>query len=203
MTDLSAFQHPRFARLYEKISAQTGERTVAMFGGAAAFGLRGRVVEVGAGNGMNFRHYPTTVNEVVAVEPENRLRALAQRAADTATVPVTVVAGHGDALPFDDATFDVAVVSLVLCSVPEPGHFLAELRRVLKPGGELRFFEHVRSSRPLLGVFQDVITPPWSVIGGGCHLNRDSLGAINAAGFEIDELDRFAYRPLKFVPAHA
>jgi len=203
MTDLSTFQHPRFARLYERISAESERRGTAEHRDRALAGLSGRVVEVGAGNGMNFRHYPATVTEVVAVEPENRLRALAQRAADTATVPVTVVAGHGDALPFDDATFDAAVVSLVLCSVPEPGHFLAELRRVLKPGGELRFFEHVRSSRPLLGVFQDVITPPWSVIGGGCHLNRDSLGAINAAGFEIDELDRFAYRPLKFVPAHA
>jgi ubiquinone/menaquinone biosynthesis C-methylase UbiE len=152
---------------------------------------------------MNFRHYPATVTEVVAVEPEDRLRGFAESAAATATVPVTVVAGHGDALSFDDGTFDAAVVSLVLCSVPVPHHFLAELRRVLKPSGELRFFEHVRSSRPLLGVFQDMITPLWSVIGGGCHLNRDSRAAIDAAGFEIDEVDRFAYRPLKFVPAHA
>ena len=118
-------------------------------------------------------------------------------------MPVTVVAGHGDALLYDDASFDAAVVSLVLCSVPEPGHFLAEIRRVLKPGGELRFFEHVRSASAPLGVIQDAITPLWSAIGGGCHLNRDSRAAIQAAGFEIDELDRFAYRPLKFVPAHA
>jgi ubiquinone/menaquinone biosynthesis C-methylase UbiE len=118
-------------------------------------------------------------------------------------VLIEVIAGHGDALPFDDASFDAAVVSLVLCSVPEPGHFLAEVRRILKPGGELRFFEHVRSVRPLLGVFQDAITPLWSAIGGGCHLNRDSRAAINAAGFEIDELDWFTYRPLKFVPPQA
>jgi ubiquinone/menaquinone biosynthesis C-methylase UbiE len=87
--------------------------------------------------------------------------------------------------------------------VPEPGHFLAEIRRVLKPGGQLRFFEHVRSASPLIGVLEDVITPLWSQIGGGCHLNRDSRAAIEAAGFDIDELDRFAYRPLKFIPAHA
>ena len=118
-------------------------------------------------------------------------------------MPVTVVAGHGDALLYDDASFDAAVVSLVLCSVPEPRHFLGEVRRVLKPGGELRFFEHVRSASPLLGVFQDAITPLWAAIGGGCHLNRDSRAAIDAAGFEIDDFDRFGYRPLKFVPAHA
>jgi hypothetical protein len=87
--------------------------------------------------------------------------------------------------------------------VPEPGYFLAEVRRVLKPGGQLRFFEHVRSTSPLIGVFQDVITPVWGAIGGGCHLNRDSRAAIEAAGFEIDELDRFGYAPLKFVPVHA
>jgi ubiquinone/menaquinone biosynthesis C-methylase UbiE len=203
MTDLSAFQHPRFARLYERISAESERRGTAEHRDRALAGLAGRVIEVGAGNGMNFSHYPATVTEVVAVEPENKLRSLAERAAATPPVPVKVVAGHGDALVFDEASFDAAVVSLVLCSVPEPGHFLAEVRRMLKPGGELRFFEHVRSASPLRGVFQDAITPVWSAIGGGCHLNRDSRAAIEAAGFEIDELDRFGYAPLKFVPAHA
>jgi ubiquinone/menaquinone biosynthesis C-methylase UbiE len=203
MTELSAFQHPRFARMYEKISAESERRGTAEHRDRALAGLTGRVIEVGAGNGMNFRHYPDTVTEVVAVEPENNLRALAERAAASSPVPVKVVAGHGDALLFDDASFDAAVVSLVLCSVPEPQRFLGEVRRVLKPGGELRFFEHVRSARPLLGVFQDVITPVWSAIGGGCHLNRDSRAAIEAAGFEIDDLDRFTYAPLKFVPPHA
>lgn len=203
MTDLSAFQHPRFARLYERISAESERRGTAEHRDRALAGLSGRVIEVGAGNGMNFRHYPDTVTEVVAVEPEDTLRGVAEQAAATAAVPVKVVAGHGDALLFDDGTFDAAVLSLVLCSVPEPGHFLAEVRRVLKPGGELRFFEHVRSSSTLLGIFQDAITPAWSLIGGGCHLNRDSRSAIDAAGFDIDDIDRFAYRPLKFVPPHA
>jgi ubiquinone/menaquinone biosynthesis C-methylase UbiE len=203
MTDLSAFQHPRFARMYEKISAESELRGTAEHRDRALAGLSGRVIEVGAGNGLNFQHYPDTVTEVVAVEPEDRLRALAEEAAARSPVLIEVIAGHGDALPFDDASFDAAVVSLVLCSVPEPGHFLAEVRRILKPGGELRFFEHVRSVRPLLGVFQDAITPLWSAIGGGCHLNRDSRAAINAAGFEIDELDWFTYRPLKFVPPQA
>jgi ubiquinone/menaquinone biosynthesis C-methylase UbiE len=203
MTDLSAFQHPRFARLYERISAEAERRGTAEHRDRTLAGLSGRVIEIGAGNGMNFRYYPDAVTEVVAVEPENSLRALAESAAAIAPVEVTVVAGHGDALPFDDASFDAAVVSLVLCSVPKPDHFLAEVRRVLIPGGQLRFFEHVRSSRRLLGAFQDMITPLWSAIGGGCHLNRDSRTAIEAAGFEIDEVDRFAYRPLKFIPPQA
>jgi len=203
MTDLSAFQHPRFARMYQKISAESELRGTAEHRDRVLAGLTGRVLEVGAGNGMNFRHYPTTVAEVVALEPEDVLRSLAERAVADAPVPITVVAGHGDALPFEDASFDAAVVSLVLCSVPDPAHFLAEIRRVLKPGGQLRFFEHVRSTKPLVGTFQDVITPLWSAIGGGCHLNRDSRTAIDAAGFEIDEIDRFTYSPLKYVPPQA
>jgi ubiquinone/menaquinone biosynthesis C-methylase UbiE len=203
MTDLSAFQHPRFARMYQKISAESELRGTAEHRDRVLAGLTGRVLEVGAGNGMNFRHYPTTVAEVEALEPEDVLRSLAERAVADAPVPITVVAGHGDALPFEDASFDAAVVSLVLCSVPDPAHFLAEIRRVLKPGGQLRFFEHVRSTKPLVGAFQDVITPLWSAIGGGCHLNRDSRTAIDAAGFEIDEIDRFTYSPLKYVPPQA
>jgi len=193
--------HPFFARIWPAIAAHETEQMRELRRENLA-GLSGRVLEVGAGTGTNFELYPDSVAQVVAVEPEQRLAVRARDAAAVAHVPIVVTDRTVESLSAAEP-FDAVVCSLVLCSVPEPGHFLAELRRVLKPGGELRFFEHVRSSRPLLGVFQDVITPPWSVIGGGCHLNRDSLGAINAAGFEIDELDRFAYRPLKFVPAHA
>jgi ubiquinone/menaquinone biosynthesis C-methylase UbiE len=203
MTDLSAFQHPRFARRYVKFSAESERRGAGEHRVRALVGVSGRVLEIGAGNGMNFRHYPATVREVVALEPDDTLRALAEGAAAIAPVPITVIAGHGDALPFFDASFDAAVVSLVLCSVPDPRHFLAEVRRVLRPGGELRFFEHVRSNTAMLGTLQDVITPLWSAMGGGCHLNRDSRADIASAGFDIDELDRFSYRPVKFVPAHA
>jgi ubiquinone/menaquinone biosynthesis C-methylase UbiE len=200
MSDLSTFQHPRFARMYERISAESEARGTDRHRGRALAGLSGRVIEVGAGNGLNFAHYPDAVTEVVAVEPEDRLRSLAERAAAEAPVEVRVVAAHADDLPFDDGTFDAAVASLVLCSVVRPQRSLAEMRRVLKPGGELRFFEHVRSGNPAIAAFQALITPLWSRAGGGCHLNRDSASDIRAAGFQIEELDRFAYAPLKFSP---
>ncbi len=135
MTDLSQLQHPRFARMYVRIGAESEERGTAAHRDCALVGLAGRVIEVGAGNGLNFAHYPDTVTEVVAVEPENRLRALAEQAAAEAAVPVRVVAGHAGALPAEDSTFDATVTSLVLCSVADVPAALAEIRRVLKPGG--------------------------------------------------------------------
>jgi ubiquinone/menaquinone biosynthesis C-methylase UbiE len=203
MDDLAGFQHPRFARMYERLSAESERRGTAEHRDRLLAGLTGRVIEVGAGNGMNFAHYPGSVSEVVAVEPEDRLRALAERAAESAPVPVRVLAGHADALPFDTGGFDAGVVSLVLCSVPDPGRSLAELRRVLRPGGELRFFEHVRSANAIVATFQDLITPLWSLAAGGCHLNRDTAAAIRQAGFEIEDLHRITYSPLRLVPPHA
>jgi len=203
MTDLSKFQHPRFARMYEQIGAESERRGTAEYRDRALAGLTGRVIETGAGNGLNFDHYPDTVAEVVAVEPDDTLRAMAEAAAERANVRVRVVAGHATALPGDDASFDAAVASLVLCSVSDVGGTLAEILRVLKPGGELRFFEHVRSNQMLYGVLQDAITPLWSRVGGGCHPNRNTAAAIEAAGFGIEQIDRFSYAPLRFFPKHS
>ncbi len=203
MTDLSAFQHPRFARMYERISQESEQRGTGAQRDRALAGLSGRVIEIGAGNGMNFSHYPDTVTEVVAVEPEDNLRRLAEHAARHAPVPVQVVAGHATALPTEANTFDAAVASLVLCSVPDVHGALAEIHRVLRPTGELRFFEHVRSKRLLYGLLEDAITPLWSRVGGGCHLNRDTAASIRSAGFQFDQLDRIVYAPLQFFPPHA
>jgi ubiquinone/menaquinone biosynthesis C-methylase UbiE len=203
MADLTTFQHPRFAKMYERISAESEQRGTAEHRDRALAGLSGRVIEIGAGNGLNFGHYPDTVTEVLAVEPENSLRTLAEQAAARARVPVRVVAGHAGALPVEDGTVDAAVASLVLCSVADVAAALAEIRRVLRPGGELRFFEHVRSTKPWFGLLQDAITPVWSRAGGGCHLNRDTAESIRAAGFDVEHVERFFYAPLRFVPRHA
>ena len=158
-------------------------------------GLSGRVVELGAGNGINFRHYPSSVTEVVAVEPEPYLRERAERAARGAPVPVSVVDALGGTLPFEDAAFDAAVASLVLCSVPQQGPVLSDLFRVIRPGGELRFYEHVRANNPRLVRLQDAVTPVWKLLGGGCHPNRDTGAAIEKAGFQVETCRRVAFRP--------
>lgn len=203
MGDLSAYQHPRFARMYERISERSDRRGSAEHRDRLLDGLAGRVIEVGAGNGRNFDHYPSAVTEVVAVEPEDQLRALAENAAVAAPVPITVRSGHADALPAHGGEFDAAVVSLVLCSVPTPSRTLSEIRRVLRPGGELRFYEHVRSIRPLLGLLEDLITPLWARVGGGCHPNRDTVTTIRDAGFVVDTLHRFTFRPMPLTPPSA
>src|SRR6184192_3710117 len=119
-------------------------------------GLAGRVLEVGAGNGLNFVHYPDTVTEVVAIEPEPFLRARAEEAANLTTVPIRVVDGVAGRLPVDDQSMDAAVASLVLCSVPDQAAALAELRRVIRPGGQLRFYEHVHSDRQPLRTILEI-----------------------------------------------
>lgn len=188
--------NPRLARLYPRAAACADLRGAAEHRHRLVDGLAGRVVEVGAGNGRNFAHYPRTVDEVVAIEPETTLRSLAEAAARDAAVPVTVVAGLADDLPFADGEFDAAVASLVLCSVPDQGRALAELRRVLWSGGELRFYEHVvarRQPKRALSQLADR-TGLWPAIAAGCHLARDTGAAIAAAGFAIERCDRLEFR---------
>jgi SAM-dependent methyltransferase len=158
-------------------------------------GLSGRVIELGAGDGRNFRYYPPEVTEVLAVEPEPYLRERAERAAAEAAVPVTVVAGVADRLPAEDESVDAGVASLVLCTVPEQAAALAELRRVIRPGGELRFFEHVVSKDPKRVRIENFLDHIWPHVAGGCHPNRDTGAAIQAAGFEVQNIDRFGFSP--------
>jgi SAM-dependent methyltransferase len=139
-TDLS---RPRFARMYLRTSKNAEARGATEHRRRLLDGLHGTVLELGAGHGLNFPHYPAEVSEVIAIEPEPTLRARATEAAASAPVPVRVLAGVADELPVADESVDAAVTSLVLCSVPDQRRALAELRRVLRPGGELRFYEHV------------------------------------------------------------
>ena len=195
-------RRPFFARGYLRVSGEAEERGVREHRRRLLDGLAGRVIEVGCGNGLNFGLYPPAVTEVLAVEPEPELRAHAEAAARTAPVPITVLPGVAGALPAADASFDAAIASLVLCSVPDQPAALAELRRVLKPGGELRFYEHVVSRRRAPRTVQRLLDATfWPHLAGGCHLARDTAAAIRAAGFDIERLDRFAFSPGRFMPA--
>jgi ubiquinone/menaquinone biosynthesis C-methylase UbiE len=157
-------------------------------------GLAGRVVEVGAGNGLNFRHYPPEVRAVLAVEPEPYLQARAEVSARRAPVSVQVVSGTAEQIGAADATFDAGVVSLVLCSVPDMGAALAELHRVIRPGGQLRFLEHVRAETSWLRSVQRLMdVSGWPRLTGGCHASRDSVTAMRGAGFTIESLDSFRF----------
>ena len=195
MASEGSVHHPIFARLFAwGISNAPEEQTEHRRRMLA--GLSGRVIEVGAGNGINFPLYPAQVSEVVAVEPEAYLRRRAEEAATAADRHVTVVDGVADSLPAEDASFDAGIASLVLCSVPTQERALAELRRVIRPGGELRFYEHVRAHDAGHARIQDRTNRWWPRFSGGCHPNRDTPAAIEAAGFRIEQCDRFKFKPM-------
>ena len=137
---------------------------------------------------------------MLALEPDDYLRSLAVSRAATAAVPVTVRPGAAERIPADDGSVDAVVASLVLCSVADQAAALAEMRRVLRPGGTLAYYEHVRSGRPVLAAVEDLLTPAWQRIAGGCHLNRDTLGAIAAAGFTIQDNQRFGFSVQSMTP---
>lgn len=200
MVDNRAVRHPRFARAYVRVSQTAERRGAAAHRDRLLVGLTGRVIEVGAGNGLNFAHYPVAVTEVLAIEPEPYLRTQAERAAARARVAVTVREGTADALPAADGEYDAVVASLMLCSVPDQDRALAEMRRVLRPGGELRFYEHVRSRRPVLGLLEDLIQPLWSLAAGGCHPNRRTVETIERAGFHVIDLEQFGFAPVLIQP---
>ncbi len=186
-------RNPLFARFFHRFCGRDrgqGERELRR---ELLAGASGRVVEVGAGNGINFEHYPVSVSELIAVEPEPYLRGRAEKAAGDAPVAVQVVSGVAASLELAPESVDVVVVCGVLCSVPDQGEALAEFRRVLRPGGELRFYEHVRSRRPGFARWQRWVDSAWSRMMGGCHTDRDTLAAIAGAGFRLERCRGFGF----------
>jgi len=171
-------KNPLFARFYVRWGTRNEERGNRENRQELLAGLTGRVLEVGAGNGLNFPHYSASVSEVVAVEPEPYLRARAVEAAAAAPVAVRVVEGTAAELPAGDGEFDAVVVSGLLCSVADVRAALAEFRRVLRPGGQLRFYEHVRSQDPMFAGLQEAADLVWPHLMGGCHVRRDTRAAI-------------------------
>lgn len=185
--------HPLFARIYPRINAFAEAHGGIEHRRELLAGAYGTVVEIGAGTGANFRHYPAEVTGVIGVEPERRLRALAEQAAEGASVPVRVLPGTAERLPVEDGTADIAVMSLVMCTLRDVPGALAEVVRVLKPTGELRFYEHVRAGEPRAARRQRTLNPLWRLVGGGCNLTRDTERAIEQAGFTVERVRRFDF----------
>jgi ubiquinone/menaquinone biosynthesis C-methylase UbiE len=187
---------PLFALIQVRASATEERKGGAEYRRRLLAGLRGRVIEVGAGSGVNFAYYPSSVVEVVAVEPEPNLRARAVEAARQAPVPIRVIAGVAQRLPLVDASVDAGVVAGLLCSLPDPALGLAELARVIRSNGELRFYEHVRAPQAGLAGLQHLLDATvWPRVFGGCHPNRDTEATIAHAGFAIQTCDRFLFHP--------
>ena len=171
-----------FAAIYDRMLADTEKAGLRDHRHALLARARGRVLEIGAGTGLNLDHYGPEVTDLVLTEPEEpmarRLRAKLTRG--------DVVEVGAERLPFEDASFDTVVSTLVLCTVPDQEAAIAEIRRVLKPDGQLLVLEHVRSGDPKVAKWQDRLLRPWRFIGHGCHCNRDTAAALKRAGFEVD-----------------
>ena len=155
----------------------------------------GRVLEIGIGTGANLAHYPAQVTEIVGIEPD---AGMLERAGSTAAnlklpAPLILATGDAQALVYPDERFDTVLMCLVLCTIPDPLKALQEARRVLKPGGQVIFLEHVRSPDAGVAKWQDRLTPAWKVLGCGCHLNRDTAATFKQAGFHFQRIRRYEH----------
>jgi ubiquinone/menaquinone biosynthesis C-methylase UbiE len=165
--------HKWFAALYDRIAVSEEKKFLGAVRRDLLQDLTGDVLEIGAGTGMNFLHYPKGA-KVIATEPDPYMLERARERLADASASIDLRQVSTEDLPFADGSFDFVVSTLVLCSVQSPLKVLSEIKRVLKPGGELRLYEHVRSRNPAGGFAQDAITPLWKWIGAGCHPNRDT-----------------------------
>ncbi len=153
-----------------------------------ASAAEGRVLEIGIGSGLNLPLYGAGVSEVVGIDPSPALLSRAGNAAGRCRAPVTLVEGSAEALALDDRSFDTVVTTWSLCTIPDARQALAEVRRVLRPGGALLFVEHGRAPEPGVARWQDRLDPIWSRIAGGCHLNRAMDVLLSDSGFSLDVL---------------
>lgn len=148
-------------------------------------GASGRVLEIGAGTGLNLQHYPEAVSELTLAEPDPHMVRHLRERIERGEGRGEVVEAPAEALPFEDDSFDTVVCTLVLCTAPDPAAAVREVERVLKPGGRFLFLEHVRSRDPRLARWQDRLERPWRFLGHGCHCNRDTLATLETSGLEV------------------
>jgi len=149
----------------------------------------GRVLEIGAGSGLNLPFYRPPVTEILALEPAPRLVTMARDAARATTVPVSFLATSAEAIPLDDRSIDTVVTTWTLCSIPQAATALSEMRRVLRPGGRLLFVEHGLAPDAGVRRWQHRLTPVWRACAGGCHLNRPIAAMIEGAGFRLERVE--------------
>jgi ubiquinone/menaquinone biosynthesis C-methylase UbiE len=152
-------------------------------------GTRGRVLELGVGSGLNLPFYPRELDLLLGLDPSRELLAMARRQASWVHFPVELCEGHAEEIPLDDKAVDHVVMSWTLCSVADPLRTLAEVRRVLRPGGTLLFVEHGRAPEPGVARWQDRLTPVWRRLAGGCHLNRPIDRLIEASGLRLADME--------------
>jgi ubiquinone/menaquinone biosynthesis C-methylase UbiE len=181
--------HRIFAAIYDRLLAGSEKAGLREMRAELLGAARGRVLELGAGTGLNLAHYPDRVGELVLTEPDPHMAArLRRRVADTPLrFGVEVVEAEAERLPFEDRSFDTVVGTLVLCTVTDPERTVSELARVIKPDGELLLIEHVRSGKESRARWQDRLERPWGWIGAGCHPNRDSAATLSSR-FDISGL---------------
>jgi ubiquinone/menaquinone biosynthesis C-methylase UbiE len=185
--------HRFFAAIYDRMLAGTEKAGLRQMRAELIGDARGRTLELGAGTGLNLTHYGEEVTELAVTEPDpfmaRRLRARVEDEAPARTA-IEVVETSAEELPFDDASFDTVVSTLVLCSVEDPERVAGEVARVLRPGGRLLYLEHVLSEEPKLARWQHRLERPWGWFGAGCHPNRPTAETLAGAGFALDRLKR-------------
>ena len=180
-----------FAAVYDRLTAGSEKAGLAAHRQQLLEGVSGRVLEIGGGTGANLSHYANAVEDLVITEPEEPMARRLERKLANSAVKATIVRAPAERLPFEDASFDVVVSTLVLCTVADPAQALKEIHRVLRPGGKLAFLEHVRADEePSYARWQDRLNGVQNRIGHGCNANRRTLENIRMAGFTIERIER-------------
>jgi ubiquinone/menaquinone biosynthesis C-methylase UbiE len=149
----------------------------------------GRILEIGIGSGLNLQYYGQKAEHVIGLDPSEKLLSMASEAAKPQAVSVELIKGSAEVIPIEDNTIDTVLTAWTLCTIPDVSRALTEMRRVLKPDGQLLFVEHGRSLDPKVRRWQDRLTPIWKCIAGGCHLNRRINELLEDSGFRIERMD--------------